>query len=167
MIKSPLDIDQISENVSMIEFDIVYCDNIGRIMDELAPFIEKRTVVFISLDDKRRFRISDFGAARKIFRHAADEKPGIDIIFLKKKCNQSCRGRFSMSSRDYDALSFSQESLVNQGRKRCKRDFLFRKQPFELGISPHCAVSDHNEIRREFCEPVRIETFENFDSVLL
>src|SRR5437667_12709091 len=50
--KSELDRGQVVEDVRMIEFEIVDDGHLGKIVDELAPLIEERGVVFIAVDHK-------------------------------------------------------------------------------------------------------------------
>src|SRR5262249_2969355 len=52
MLKRSLDSVQAVENIGMIEFKIVNDGNLRQVMDELAAFVEKRCVVFVTLDNE-------------------------------------------------------------------------------------------------------------------
>ena len=43
---------QIFKNVRVIEFEVVDDGDFRQVMDELAPLVEKRRVVFVALDDE-------------------------------------------------------------------------------------------------------------------
>ncbi len=47
---------EIVVDVGVVEFDVVDDSDVGQILQELGGLVEKCTVVFVSLDDKRRTR---------------------------------------------------------------------------------------------------------------
>jgi hypothetical protein len=48
----PLHRSQITENIGVIELDIVEDHRVGQVVDELAALVEERRVVFVALDDE-------------------------------------------------------------------------------------------------------------------
>src|SRR5271154_5764475 len=64
---------EIFKNVRVVEFEIVDDGDFRLVMDELAALVEKRRVVFITLDDEP-FAVRESRALAEIVRNAADEK---------------------------------------------------------------------------------------------
>ena len=93
MVKLRFDRLDIRENIGMVVFEIVQRQRARVVVNELAALVEKRSVVFVGLDDEEG-RIA-FGCTRRdaeIFRYATDQKTGCDAGVIENP-GQHCRGR--------------------------------------------------------------------------
>ena len=66
----------------MIEFDVIDNCDLGEVMNEFAPFVEKGGIVFVPLDDEP-FAIGKARALAEIIRNAANEIAGGQAVVLE------------------------------------------------------------------------------------
>ena len=89
MVELPLDSCQVVKNICVVELKVVQNRGARAVVDELAAFVKKRSVIFVGFNDKRCALALSFGALRaglaraclaqacrnsKIQRHAAHQK---------------------------------------------------------------------------------------------
>ena len=64
--KAQFDLVEIVKNIRVIELDIIYDQQFRQVMNELRTLVEKRRVIFVTLDYKK-FRERDFTQAKILF----------------------------------------------------------------------------------------------------
>ena len=70
-----LDFVEVPEYVGVVEFEIVYCEDVRAVVEKLAALVEVCGVVFVSLYDERRAGVEAAevrAAFGKVERNAAD-----------------------------------------------------------------------------------------------
>ena len=73
---------KVFKNVRVIEFKVVDNCDFRQVMDELAALVEKRSVVFVALNDEP-IAVSEPRALTEIVRNAADEIAGVQPVVLE------------------------------------------------------------------------------------
>ena len=90
MMKLRLDGSKISEDIRMIELQIIQDRGPGLVMNEFRALVAKRGVVFVGLDHKEG-GVGQPGRNAKALRHTANEKRRIQSGFFQNP-RQQCRG---------------------------------------------------------------------------
>jgi hypothetical protein len=61
----------------MVELDVVYDDQFGKVMNKFRPLVEERGVVFVPLENEM-LGVSKGGPLAEVFRNAPDKITGLE-----------------------------------------------------------------------------------------
>src|SRR5258708_19244422 len=86
---------EVSEDVRVIELDVVdHCD-LWQVMHKLAALVEKRRVVFVPFDNEP-FAFGEPRALAQVIRDAADEIARLEAVVLEDPRQQRARRALAM-----------------------------------------------------------------------
>src|SRR6476660_3065703 len=111
MLERGLNRFQAVENVGVIELDVIDDRDLRQVMNELASFVEKGSVVLVPFDNKP-FTVGETGALAKVVWDAADQVAGVEPIVLEHPGKQRRGGGLAMGPGD------------DQGTFAADKDFL-------------------------------------------
>src|SRR4029453_10081154 len=98
-LKGILDMIEVPIHVGMIEFPSIQQYRLRTIVQKLWPFVEERSVVFVTLDDKK-LTFPESVALRKIPRHPANKQAWLSSGLFQHPTEKSSRGRLTMRPND-------------------------------------------------------------------
>src|SRR5258708_35364732 len=108
---------EVSEDVRVIELDVVdHCD-LWQVMHKLAALVEKRRVVFVPFDNEP-FAFGEPRALAQVIRDAADEIARLEAVVLEDPRQQRGRRGLAMRARDHQRPLPADEKLLKQLRQR-------------------------------------------------
>ena len=111
MLERRLDGGQVLENVGVVELQIVDDRDLRQVMNELAPLVEKRGVVFVPFDDDP-FAVAEPRAPAEIIRNPADEVARSQPVVLQDPGEQCRRSGLAMRARDDDGTFAADEKFL-------------------------------------------------------
>src|SRR5512141_2581640 len=99
MMKLSFDRFKISEDVSVIELEIIQNCSFRPVVDELGAFVEKSGIVLVCFDHEVR-GIGQPGGNAEVLRHAADKKPRIPAGCLEDPGKHGGGGSLAVGAGD-------------------------------------------------------------------
>ena len=139
-----LDRAEVFEDVSVIELEIVYDHHLGEVMDELAPLIEERSVIFIAFDDEP-FAFGETSALAEIGRYPAYQEARVEAVVLENPGEQGGSGSFAVSSGDDEGAFAPNEVFLKQLGQGAVAQFSFEHE-FHFWIASGNCVPDDDEV---------------------
>src|SRR5882724_5973000 len=89
---------QIGKNISMIKLQVIEYRGARAVVYKLGAFLEKCSVVFVCLNDKKR-RVGQPCGDGKILRYATDQKPRVQSGIFQYPCQHRTGSGFTMRAR--------------------------------------------------------------------
>ena len=143
--KGGLDGGEILEDVGVIEFQVVDDDDFGKVMDEFAPLVKERRVVFVPFDDKPRAG-GEPGALAEVDGDAADEEAGVQTVVLENPRQQGSGRGFAVGPGDHNGAFAADEELPEQFGQRAVPQFVIQNR-FHFRVAAGQRVADDYKVR--------------------
>ena len=122
-------------DIGVVEFDVVDDGDVGQILQELGGLIEKRTVVFVSFDHKRRAGASNAvtgSVLTEIARDTTDKHRRVYSAMREQPPSERRGRRLSVRAGNHDRAGVPKEMLSNGLRQRHVTDLAVQVRPRAL-----------------------------------
>ena len=97
---------EVAEDVGVVELDVVDCQNVRAVVQKLAALVEKRGVVFVALDCKRRVGRAQIRAALgQISGNAADKPAAVRAVAMQQIRGNRRRGSLAVRAANYERIA--------------------------------------------------------------
>ncbi|MPM72480.1 hypothetical protein SDC9_119456 [bioreactor metagenome] len=161
MVKLRLDRRQITENVGMIEFQVIQNSRPGAVMDEFRALVAESSVVFVGFDDEER-GIAKAGRDAEIERYTADQEAGCHVgVFQYPRQHRTGR-RLAVGAGDAEYPAPLQYVLSQPlGAGDVGQPLV--EYGFEQRVAARNGVADDEDVRLQ-SQLIRSETFDQFDA---
>ena len=146
MVKLALDSREISEDIRVIEFQIVENRDIRTVVNELRTLVEERGIVLVRFHDERRTGLAKTRRASEIAQYAADEKTGFETRGFQYPGQHARRGGLAVRPRHRQNLA-SRQYVLRQPLRPGSIGELGVQQGFDFRIPPGERVTDDDQIR--------------------
>jgi hypothetical protein len=131
-------------DVGVVVLHVVDDGDVGHVVDELGPLVEKRCVVFVAFDHEVR-PFAEAITSIEIDRHAADEEAGVDAGVMEDERQEARRRGLAVCPRHDQRRASANEGLGDE-RRQARVTQPAIEHGFHLGIPAREGVADHDEI---------------------
>src|SRR5581483_2194129 len=132
-------------NVGVVELHGGKNHRIGKIVQELGPFVEERRIVFVAFQDEV-FALAERKTAPEILGNASDEERGLLAGSMENPGKHGGGGCFAVRPGNHQHLFPAEKLVVQNFRKRAERDSPVQHL-LQFNVAARDGVPHDDEIR--------------------